>query len=144
MTNPRIQHCGIGLRAQHIDQILAEQPTIPWLEVLTDNYLLEGGVQQDYLLEVAEHYPLTFHGVGMSLGSTDPLNLDYIAFLDTVLLSTGLNYGIRFHNKPHFFPLIFREILVFSNKAAKCTGDAGDCQYPTRLRGTFSAPAVFR
>jgi len=84
MTNPRIQHCGIGLRAQHIDQILAEQPTIPWLEVLTDNYLLEGGVQQDYLLEVAEHYPLTFHGVGMSLGSTDPLNLDYFKRVKTL------------------------------------------------------------
>lgn len=77
MSKARIQACGIGLRAQHIDQILAEKPAIPWLEILTDNHLIAGSVQQEYVIEVAEHYPLTFHGVGMSLGSVDPLNRDY-------------------------------------------------------------------
>lgn len=74
-----IQGCGVGLRFQHIDRIVDEKPRIPWLEILTDNYLLPGSVQQDYLFEVAEHYPLTFHGVGMSLGSTDPLDAEYFA-----------------------------------------------------------------
>lgn len=78
MTNT-ITGCGVGLRFEHIDRIVDEKPHIPWLEVLTDNHLLPGSVQQDYLLEVAEHYPLTFHGVGMSLGSTDPLNTEYFA-----------------------------------------------------------------
>lgn len=73
----QIKGCGVGLRFQHIDRIVEEQPHIPWLEILTDNYLLPGSVQQDYLLEIAEHYPLTFHGVGMSLGSTDPLDQEY-------------------------------------------------------------------
>jgi hypothetical protein len=76
--NQTISGCGIGLRFSHIEQILAERPAIPWLEVLSDNYLVEGSVQQDYLLEVAEHYPLVMHGVGLSLGSVDPLNTDYL------------------------------------------------------------------
>jgi hypothetical protein len=74
-----IKGCGVGLRFQHIDRVVTEKPHIPWLEILTDNYLLPGSVQQDYLLEVAEHYPLTFHGVGMSLGSTDPLDNEYFS-----------------------------------------------------------------
>ena len=78
MNKHSIQGCGVGLRFQHIDQILADKPEVPWFEVLSDNYLIQGSVQQDYLIEVAEHYPLTFHGVGMSIGSTDPLNLDYL------------------------------------------------------------------
>ncbi len=83
--NPVIKGCGIGLRPQHIDRILAEKPAIPWLEILSDNYLLPGSVQQDYLLEVAAHYPLTFHGVGMSLGSTDPLNAVYFSRLQALI-----------------------------------------------------------
>lgn len=72
------QHnCGIGLRFEHIDRILREQPEIPWLEVLSDNYLRPGSVQQDYLLAIAEHYPLSLHGVGMSLGSVDPFDDEY-------------------------------------------------------------------
>lgn len=80
MTVP-VKGCGIGLRFQHIDQIVEDKPPIPWLEILTDNYLQPGSVQQDYLSEIAEHYPLTFHGVGMSLGSTDALNADYFSRL---------------------------------------------------------------
>lgn len=73
-----IQGVGLGLRFQHVDQILAERPAIPWFEALTDNYLKQGSVQQEYLLEVAHYYPLVLHGVGMSLGSTDPLNIEYL------------------------------------------------------------------
>lgn len=78
MSHP-VKGCGIGLRFQHIDTIADSKPPIPWLEILTDNYLLPGSVQQDYLFEIAEHYPLTFHGVGMSLGSTDSLDTDYFS-----------------------------------------------------------------
>ena len=73
--------CGIGLRFPHIDQLLAEMPSIPWLEVLIDNFLRPGSVQQDYLFAIAEHYPLSFHGVGLSIGSTDPLNNTYLSYL---------------------------------------------------------------
>ena len=72
-----IQGAGIGLRSQHYHAILTEQPTIPWLEALSDNYL-GGGLPLHHLEQIRESYPLTLHGVGLSLGSADPLNLDYL------------------------------------------------------------------
>jgi len=72
------QLCGIGLRFKHIDEILQSRPNIPWMEILSDNYLIQGSVQQEYLYEVAKGYPLSMHGVGMSLGSVDPLNTNYL------------------------------------------------------------------
>jgi len=73
-----IQGCGIGLRLDHFDDIKQQQPNIPWLEVLSDNYLIEGTMQRRYLEECRNNYPVTFHGVGLSIGSTDPLNMDYL------------------------------------------------------------------
>lgn len=73
-----IQGCGIGLRMEHFEDIEQQQPDIPWFEVLSDNYLLEGTTQRDFLYSVRENYPVTFHGVGLSIGSTDPLNQDYL------------------------------------------------------------------
>ncbi|CAG0911281.1 unnamed protein product, partial [Cyprideis torosa] len=84
MAAPR-HNCGIGLRFEHIDRILRERPEIPWLEVLSDNYLRSGSVQQDYLFAIAEHYPLSLHGVGMSLGSVDPLDNEYFKQLKDLI-----------------------------------------------------------
>lgn len=75
---PDISGVGIGLRAPHYQTILETQPDVPWFEALTDNYLNDGGYPLHYLEKVREHYPLTFHGVGMSLGGTDPLDLSYL------------------------------------------------------------------
>lgn len=78
-------NCGIGLRFEHIDRILKEEPDIPWLEALSDNYLNPDSVQQGYLLSIAEQYPLSLHGVGMSLGSVDPFNEDYFSLLKALI-----------------------------------------------------------
>ncbi len=80
MTTSRktIHGVGIGLRSAHYEYIHRQQPDTPWFEVLIDNYLGRGGIIYDHLARVSEQYPLTFHGVGMSLGSTDPLNQDYL------------------------------------------------------------------
>lgn len=74
-----ISGVGIGLRSSHTRAILAELPPIPWLEVLTDNYLCEGGPLLAGLDRIRQRYPVVLHGVGMSLGSTDPLDLEYLA-----------------------------------------------------------------
>ncbi len=80
-----IQGCGIGLRMEHFDDIAAYAKTrkaaIPWLEVLSDNYLLEGTPQRDYLYQIRHDYPVTFHGVGLSIGSTSPLDNNYLTRL---------------------------------------------------------------
>lgn len=76
--NHTVQGCGIGLRLDHFEKIEETKPDVPWFEVLSDNYLLEGTMQRDYLRKFRHDYPVTFHGVGMSIGSTEPLNQDYL------------------------------------------------------------------
>jgi uncharacterized protein (UPF0276 family) len=69
---------GLGLRVDHYDAILAERPAVDWFEVLTENYLVPGGKPLDYLMRFRERYPLAMHGVSMSIGSTAPLDRDYL------------------------------------------------------------------
>jgi hypothetical protein len=68
------QLSGIGLRAQHHAELLERRPPLGWLEVHSENHFARGGVQRKVLDEVRSLYPLSLHGVGLSLGSTDPLD----------------------------------------------------------------------
>jgi hypothetical protein len=76
---------GIGLRAQHHDDLLRERPDIGWLEAHSENYFADGGAQLDYLLALRELYPLSLHGVGLSLGSVDPLDRDHLWRLERLV-----------------------------------------------------------
>jgi uncharacterized protein (UPF0276 family) len=69
---------GIGLRAQHHDALLRERPQVGWLEAHSENYFADGGAQIEYLLKLRELYPLSLHGVGLSPGSTDPLDAEHL------------------------------------------------------------------
>jgi len=69
---------GIGLRAPHHDQIVRERPPVGWLEVHSENYFAAGGVQIERLMRARSDYPMSLHGVGLSLGSADPLNRDHL------------------------------------------------------------------
>jgi len=69
---------GLGLRTDHYESVLNDQPNVDWFEVLTENYLVPGGKPLYFLDRVAERYPLVMHGVSMSIGSTAPLNFDYL------------------------------------------------------------------
>lgn len=69
---------GIGLRAEHYDTFLTERPTVAWLEVHSENYFGAGGRPLQVLESVRRDYPVSFHGVGLSLGSTDPLNRGHL------------------------------------------------------------------
>jgi len=79
-----IQGTGIGLRTCHYQHILQYQPDVPWFEALSDNYFHDP-VQLDYLKAIRQHYPITLHGVGLSLGSTDPLNETYLENLKQLI-----------------------------------------------------------
>jgi uncharacterized protein len=72
---------GIGLRAPHVAAILAERPPIPWFEVHSENHFVDGGRALSSLLCVRADYPLSLHGVGLSLGGTDPLDSTHLARL---------------------------------------------------------------
>jgi uncharacterized protein (UPF0276 family) len=70
---------GLGLRTNHYEALLGDQlGCVSWLEVLTENYLVPGGRPLAWLDRLREHYPLVLHGVSLSIGSTDPLNRDYL------------------------------------------------------------------
>ena len=72
---------GLGLRNVHFAEILAERPAVDWFEAISENFMDSGGRPRAVIREIAEHYPLVLHGVSMSIGSADPLNLDYLARL---------------------------------------------------------------
>lgn len=69
---------GLGLRPVHYQDILEQLPAVDWFEALTENYLVPGGKPLYFLDRVREHYPVVLHGVSMSIGASEPLNLDYL------------------------------------------------------------------
>jgi uncharacterized protein (UPF0276 family) len=91
---------GIGLRAEHHAEILANPPPIAWFEAHSENYFACGGSQRHYLSAVCARYPLSLHGVGLSLGSVDPLNRRHLEQLRRLerefrpaLMSEHLSWG---------------------------------------------------
>lgn len=69
---------GVGLKAQHYDFVLDQQPDLSFFEVHAENYMAEGGAHHRYIEAIAERYRLSFHGVGMSLGSSEGLDTDHL------------------------------------------------------------------
>ena len=74
VPEPIPARAGIGLRAPHVRELLERQPKVAWLEVHSENYFAPGGRAMAELDAVRRDYPLSLHGVGLSLGSTDPLD----------------------------------------------------------------------
>lgn len=69
---------GVGLRRPHYGEILASRPPLDWFEVISENFMVAGGRPLEVLDAMRGYYPLAMHGVSMSIGSTDPLNRDYL------------------------------------------------------------------
>ncbi len=101
LRGPLPPRAGIGLKAEHYDEILETRPDIGFFEVHTENYMGAGGAPRRYLSEIARHYPLSMHGVGLSLGSADGLDAKHLARKaelvnthDPVLVSEHLSWSI--------------------------------------------------
>lgn len=91
---------GIGLRAPHYAQILEARPALGFLEVHSENFFCDGGAPLAWLERFAAAYPLSLHGVGLSLGSADPLDPRHLARLESLtrrfepaLVSEHLSWG---------------------------------------------------
>jgi uncharacterized protein (UPF0276 family) len=69
---------GVGLRAVHYAHILDREPAVDWFEIISDNYVHTEGRPLLYLDKIAERYPIVMHGVSLSIGSSDPLDFDYL------------------------------------------------------------------
>ena len=72
---------GVGIRTVHFGHILSEWPPVDWFEVLSENFMETGGRPMRVLDQVVERHPVALHGVSLSIGSTDPLDREYIAKL---------------------------------------------------------------
>jgi uncharacterized protein (UPF0276 family) len=72
---------GLGLRTVHFPYILEHHPPVDWFEIISENFMDSGGRPRYVLDQIAERYTVVMHGVSLSIGSTDPLNFEYLARL---------------------------------------------------------------
>ena len=121
-TSPQLPALGfgLGLRKEHYTAILETAPEVDWFEVLTENYLVPGGKPRYFLDQIRERYPVVMHGVSMSIGGSDPLDMDYLQqvkqlaqqiqphWISDHLCWTGLN-GLNAHD---LLPLPYTEEAV--------------------------------
>ncbi len=69
---------GLGLRTVHYSHILEHFPRVEWFEIISENYMQTSGKPLLFLDRIVEHYPIVMHGVSLSIGSSDPLNYEYL------------------------------------------------------------------
>ena len=80
---------GVGLRTTHFPYILRNQPKVDWFEIISENFMDSGGRPRYVLEQVAERYPVVMHGVSLSIGSTDPIDFDYLKKLKNLADAVG-------------------------------------------------------
>jgi uncharacterized protein (UPF0276 family) len=108
---------GVGLRRPHYTYILEHRPKVDWFEVISENFMVEGGRALEVLNAVRQNYPIVMHGVSMSIGSTDPLNREYLRKLrqmakrfEPVWISDHLCWtGVGDRNLHDLIPLPYTE-----------------------------------
>ncbi len=79
---------GIGLRIPHYDHILSKKPTVDWFEIISENYMVDGGRPLEILDRILEQYRVVQHGVSMYFGSADPLNREHLKRLKALVKRT--------------------------------------------------------
>ncbi len=111
---------GLGLRKDHYEEILATRPPVDWFEIISENYMVAGGKPLHYLDRIRAHYPMVMHGVSLSIGSSDPLDQDYLNRLAALIervepawVSDHLCWtGVGGHNYHDLLPLPYTEEAV--------------------------------
>jgi len=111
---------GIGLRAQHHADILERRPRVGWVEAHSENYFAEGGSQPWFLERIRALYPLSLHGVGLSLGSVDPLDARHLASLKRIV--------------ERFEPAVVSEHLAWGTFAGRAFNDLLPMPYTEEAR----------
>lgn len=108
---------GIGLRTVHYPDILPTFPQMDWFEIISENYMDTKGRPIYILDQIAERYPIVMHGVSMSIGSTDPLDMEYLKKLKelanrikAVWVSDHLCWtGVLGKNMHDLLPMVYNE-----------------------------------
>jgi len=92
---------GLGLKSQHIQAVLETRPDLGFFEVHAENYMVAGGPTPHFLDRVREHYPISLHGVGLSIGGAGPLDTAHLDRLAALI--------------HRFEPAVFSEHLAWSS-----------------------------
>jgi uncharacterized protein (UPF0276 family) len=108
---------GVGLRTRHYAHILEHEPEVDWFEIISENYLQTRGRPLYFLERVAERYPVVMHGVSLSIGSSAPLDHDYLRELKALRDRLGARWvsdhlcwtGIAGKNTHDLLPLPYNE-----------------------------------
>ena len=79
---------GIGLRIPHFQHILEKKPVVDWFEIISENYMIDGGNPLAVLDAILEQYRVVQHGVSMYFGSAEPLNREHVRRLKTLVRRT--------------------------------------------------------
>src|SRR5579872_2185872 len=79
---------GIGLRVPHYDHILDKKPVVDWFEIISENFMVDGGRALSTLDKILERYRVVQHGVSMYFGSTEPLNREHLTRLKRLVKRT--------------------------------------------------------
>lgn len=123
---------GIGLREPHYQAIFETQPPIDWFEIISENFMGEGGAQLDVLERILERYPVAQHGVNLAIGSPDPLDFDYLRRLKALAKKTktpwisdhlcwGRLPGAHYHD---LLPLPYtKEVVRYVSERARIVQD---------------------
>ena len=104
---------GLGLRPDHYPEYLAGPQRVDWLEIISENYMVPGGKPMAMLDAIRADYPMVMHGVSLSIGSDEPIDMEYLAELkalaarvEPLWLSDHLCWtGINAHNSHDLLPL---------------------------------------
>jgi len=108
---------GLGLRAQHYPDFLEGSVPVDFVEVISENFMIDGGRPRHILDRIRERHPIALHGVSMSVGSADGLDQDYLRrlkaladHLDPLFVSDHLCWtGIEGFNSHDLLPLPYTE-----------------------------------
>jgi len=108
---------GLGLRPVHYPDFLKEKQPVEWLEIISENYMVKGGLPLDHLNKIMAQYPLAMHGVSLSIGSTDGLDKEYLKELKALAqhvqplwISDHLCWtGVQGRNTHDLLPLPYSE-----------------------------------
>ncbi len=112
--------CGVGLRTEHYDVITREWPRMDWFEAISENFMDSGGRPLQTLDAIRQRYPVALHGVSLSIGSTDPLDSQYLQRLkaladriEPAIVSDHLCWtGVDGENLHDLLPLPFTEEAI--------------------------------
>jgi len=104
---------GIGLRVPHYNHILTEKPTVDWFEIISENFMVDGGRPLRILDQILEQYKVVQHGVSAYFGSAEPLNREHLKKLkrlvkrtNTPWLSDHLCWAVSRHAERSAFPIL--------------------------------------